>query len=73
VSAEQGYELTIDLAEQQVRTPDGQAFGFEIDAFRKSCLLEGLDDIGLTLKEADAIKQFEQQAAQRSPWLFNDR
>lgn len=72
VESTQGYELTIDLEAQQVRTSAGDAFDFEIDAFRKTCLLQGLDDIGLTLKEADAIRKFEQQAAQRSPWLFND-
>ncbi len=60
-AANEGYQLTVDLAAQEVRTPSGQAFTFEIDSFRKHCLLNGLDDIGLTLQNADAIRAFEAQ------------
>lgn len=69
--ATEGYALTVDLAAQQVRTPSGEAFGFEVDAFRKHCLLNGLDDIGLTLQDAEAIKAFEAKAQVARPWVFN--
>jgi 3-isopropylmalate/(R)-2-methylmalate dehydratase small subunit len=65
-----GYQLTVDLQAQTVTRPDGVQYSFEIDAFRKHCLLNGLDDIGLTLQDADAIKAFESQYQQSSPWLF---
>lgn len=68
--AHEGYQLTIDLPLQQVVTPSGQRFDFEVDAFRKHCLLNGLDDIGLTLQDADAIRSFEEKYRQASPWLF---
>ncbi|MFO1349090.1 MAG: 3-isopropylmalate dehydratase small subunit [Pseudomonadales bacterium] len=68
--AREGYRLTIDLPAQQVVTPSGQSFAFEVDAFRKHCLLHGLDDIGLTLQQADAIRTFEEKYKQSSPWLF---
>ncbi len=64
-----GYELTIDLPAQVVRTGDGREFGFEVDPFRKDCLIHGLDDIGLTLKHADKIKAFEAERLARQPWL----
>lgn len=64
-----GYELTIDLPEQLVRTNDGRAYAFSIDAFRKECLLKGLDEIGLTLKHADKIRAFEAERLARHPWL----
>lgn len=69
--ANEGYELTIDLAEQQVITPSGESFSFEVDEFRKHCLLQGLDDIGLTLEQADAIKAYEAERRQSAPWLFD--
>ena len=69
--ASEGYTLTVELAEQRVITPRGEVLSFEVDSFRKRCLLEGLDDIGLTLKQADAIRQFESQWRQKSPWLFD--
>ena len=53
--ANEGYQLTVDLDAQEVRTPSGQAFKFEVDSFRKHCLLNGLDDIGLTLQAEDDI------------------
>jgi 3-isopropylmalate/(R)-2-methylmalate dehydratase small subunit len=59
--------LTIDLANQEIRGPDGGKVKFEIDAFRKHCLLNGLDDIGLTLEKAPAIDSYEQKLAGR-PW-----
>ncbi|HWS02138.1 MAG TPA: 3-isopropylmalate dehydratase small subunit [Gammaproteobacteria bacterium] len=71
VEATPGYTLTVDLQEQTVTTPTGEVFGFEVDAFRKHCLLEGLDDIGLTLQHADAIRAYEQRRRGEAPWLFN--
>lgn len=68
----EGYTLTVDLAAQEVQTPSGQAFAFDIDPFRKHCLLNGLDDIGLTLQNADAIHEFERQAKVARPWVFQD-
>ena len=68
--ANEGYELAVDLAAQTVTTPSGEAFSFEIDEFRKHCLLNGLDDIGLTLQEADAIRAYETKRKQEAPWLF---
>ena len=67
----EGYELTVDLEEQQVTTPDGDGYSFEVDEFRRHCLLKGLDDIGLTLEDADKIHSYEQLARERSPWLFD--
>jgi 3-isopropylmalate/(R)-2-methylmalate dehydratase small subunit len=68
--ATEGYQLTVNLAEQQVVTPSGEAFAFNIDDFRKYCLLNGLDDIGLTLQHADAIRAYEVTRQQTAPWLF---
>jgi 3-isopropylmalate/(R)-2-methylmalate dehydratase small subunit len=65
-----GYQLTIDLAAQTITTPDGLAIEFAIDANRKHRLLNGLDDIALTLQEADTIKAYEVERAKRAPWLF---
>lgn len=69
--AAEGYQLTVDLEKQQVITPKGEAFSFDVDSFRKHCLLNGLDDIGLTLQDADKIKAFEGKHQQRFPWLFS--
>lgn len=69
--AVEGYSLTVDLAEQTVTTPAGEAFTFEIDEFRKHCLLNGLDDIGLTLQQADAIKRYEEKTKVKTPWVFD--
>ncbi|UUP17560.1 3-isopropylmalate dehydratase small subunit [Nitratireductor thuwali] len=60
--------LTVDLQEQEIRGPDGGAIKFEIDAFKRHCLLNGLDDIGLTLEKAAAIDSFESQYSQSRPW-----
>lgn len=65
-----GYRLTVDLAAQTVTTPAGQPFRFEIDAFRKHCLLNGLDDIGLTLQHVGEIRAYEARRRQEVPWLF---
>ncbi|WP_119154687.1 3-isopropylmalate dehydratase small subunit [Caldimonas tepidiphila] len=70
VAASPGYRLAIDLAAQTVTTPDGRAIGFEIDAHRKHCLLEGLDDIALTLAREDAIRAYERRRREAEPWLF---
>ena len=64
-----GYSLTIDLPRQVVVKPDGSELPFEVQAFRKYCLLNGLDDIGLTLRHADKIKAFEAERLARMPWL----
>ncbi len=61
--------MTIDLEAQTVTTSDGEVFNFEVDSFKKHCLLEGLDDIGLTMAKADSIKTFEAEAAQVRPWV----
>lgn len=72
VAANEGYQLTIDLASQTVTTPEGKQYQFEVDAFRKHCLLNGLDDIGLTLQDADTIRGFEAKHKQTQPWLFQN-
>ncbi|WP_049721989.1 3-isopropylmalate dehydratase small subunit [Gilvimarinus polysaccharolyticus] len=69
--ANEGYELTIDLPSQKVLTPSGAAFSFEVDEFRKHCLLNGLDDIALTLEQADAINAYESKQRESAPWLFD--
>jgi 3-isopropylmalate/(R)-2-methylmalate dehydratase small subunit len=66
----EGYELQVDLERQVVETPAGEEIAFEVDAFRKHCLLNGLDDIALTLESAEAIRTHEQQWREQSPWLF---
>ncbi len=60
--------LTVDLEAQEIRGPDGGAIHFDIDPFRKRCLMEGLDDIGLTMEKADAIAAFEQASRVQRPW-----
>ena len=61
--------VTVDLERQEITGPDGGSIGFEIDPFRKHCLLNGLDDIGLTFEKAAAIKTFEAKAAAERPWV----
>ena len=68
--ASEGYRLTVDLAEQTVITPSGQSFAFEITAHRKHCMLNGLDEIGLTLAHADKIRAFEDARKQSLPWFY---
>lgn len=70
VHAFPGFRLTIDLPEQTVNLPDGNTYRFEIDPFRKYCMTNGLDDIGLTLRHADKIRAFEERRRNEQPWLF---
>ena len=64
--------LTVDLVDQAVQGPGGFSASFEIDSFRKTCLLEGLDEIGLSLKDADAIRAYEKKVSIQSPWLMRN-
>ena len=64
-------EITVDLPAQQVKMPSGEVFAFEIDEFRKDCLVRGLDEIGLTLQNADSIRAYEAQRKASAPWLFS--
>ena len=70
VAAQEGYRLTVNLEEQTITTPGGESIPFEVDPFRKHCLLEGLDDIGITLQDADLIREYEEKRRQQAPWLF---
>jgi 3-isopropylmalate/(R)-2-methylmalate dehydratase small subunit len=67
----EGYQLSIDLEAKMVRTPSGESFGFDVDDFRRHCLLNGLDDIGVTLEDADLIRDYENKRRETAPWLFN--
>lgn len=73
VEAEEGYSLTVDLAAQTITRPDGAVIEFEIDEFRKHRLLNGLDDIGLTLEHIADIHAYEEKRKQQAPWLFQSR
>ena len=70
VNVTPGYTLTVDLSAQKVVCPDGHTISFDIDPFRKECLLNGWDDIGLTLRHADKIHEFEERRRAQQPWLF---
>lgn len=70
VNVSPGFTLMIDLPAQAVVCPDGHAIGFDIDPFRKECLLNGWDEIGLTLRHADKIGAFEEKRRHQQPWLF---
>ena len=70
IAANEGYELEVDLAEQTISKTDGSVINFEIESARKNSLLNGLDDISLTLLHADDIKDYEKSWKQKSPWLF---
>jgi len=70
VEANSGYTLNVDLPVQTITTPGGEVIPFEVDSFRKHCLINGLDDIGLTLQHADDIKAYEAKRRQSAPWLF---
>ncbi len=65
------YKLTIDLETQTITTPNGEVFNFTVDAFRKHCLINGLDDIGITLQYTNEITAYEQRRKQTEPWIFN--
>ncbi|HYN54513.1 MAG TPA: 3-isopropylmalate dehydratase small subunit, partial [Methylotenera sp.] len=71
VESAEGYKLNVDLSAQTVSTPNGEVYRFEVDAVRKHNLLNGLDDIGLTMQQQDKIKLFEAKHKQAQPWLFN--
>ena len=71
VANNEGYQLRVDLESQTITKPSGETINFEVDEFRKYCLINGLDDIGLTLQHVDEIKAYEQQRVQQAPWLFS--
>jgi 3-isopropylmalate/(R)-2-methylmalate dehydratase small subunit len=71
VSAAPGYQLKVDLPAQTITLPDGETISFEIDSFKKHCLIEGLDDIGLTLQHTADIEAYEEKRKQEAPWLFS--
>jgi 3-isopropylmalate/(R)-2-methylmalate dehydratase small subunit len=68
-----GYALTVDLPQQRVIKPDGTSLPFDVQPFRKFCLVNGFDDIGLTLRQADKIRAFEAERLTRQPWLAASR
>jgi len=72
VEAQSGYQLHVDLTAQKINIPGGDVMTFQIDDFRKECLLKGLDEIGLTLAHADEIRAYEQKRRGEAPWLFSD-
>jgi len=71
VAETEGYRLAIDLESQTVATPAGEEFRFDIDPYRKHCLVNGLDEIGLTLQHADRIRAYEERRRQAEPWVFS--
>lgn len=71
VTAAPGYQLKVDLPAQTITLPDGETLSFEIDGFKKHCLIEGLDDIGLTLQHTADIEAYEEKRKQEAPWLFS--
>ena len=70
MTANEGYKLTVDLEAQTITTPEGENVNFDVEEFRKHCLLNGLDDIGLTLQHVDEIRAYEKRRATETPWLF---
>lgn len=70
VENEPGFSMKISLFDQKVVLPDGTALAFEIDPFRKDAMLQGLDDIGMTLQKTDKIRQYEQRRREEAPWVF---
>ncbi|MFQ5643688.1 MAG: 3-isopropylmalate dehydratase small subunit [Thiogranum sp.] len=70
VEAREGYSLKVDLEAQTLTTPGDEVISFEVDEFRKYCLLNGLDDIGLTLQHVDDIRAYEERRRTEAPWLF---
>jgi 3-isopropylmalate/(R)-2-methylmalate dehydratase small subunit len=70
VESAEGYSLTVNLEDQTVTTPNGEICSFDTDPFRRHCLLNGLDEIGLTLQHTDKIIAFEQRRRTEQPWLF---
>lgn len=72
VEVSEGYKLTVELEAQTITTPAGEVIQFEVDPFRKHCLLNGLDDIGLTLQHVDKIRAYEERRKKEAPWLFSN-
>ncbi len=72
VWAEEGCRLTVDLENQTIARADGRTIAFDIEPFRKHCLLQGLDEIGLTLQHADEIRAYERRRKAQAPWLFSN-
>jgi len=72
VKSAKKLELVVDLEKQQISLPTGGVLDFDIETFRKECLLKGLDDIGLTLDKADLIREYERKRSENCPWLFED-
>jgi len=72
VAAREGYQVAVDLAAQTVTTPDKAVYRFQVDPFRKNCLLKGLDAIGLSLEHEPAITAYERRRQAEAPWLFTD-
>ena len=70
VTAHEGYQLSIDLQRQLITKPDGESISFEVDEFKQHCLLNGLDDIGITLEDSAEIRRFEKRWQELSPWYF---
>lgn len=70
LSSTEGFQLEIDLPKQTITDPSGKVVSFDVDAFRKYCLINGLDDIGLTLQDEDKIRAFEAKRASEAPWVF---
>lgn len=73
VASQEGYRLDVDLERQVLTTPDRMEIAFEVDSFRRHCLLNGLDDIGLTLVHQQDIKNYEMKRRQQAPWLFANK
>ncbi|MEQ5833919.1 3-isopropylmalate dehydratase small subunit [Marinobacter sp. NFXS9] len=71
VAEQEGYQIEVDLSAQEVVTPSGERFSFDVDPFRKHCLINGLDDIGVTLEDSEAIKSYEAARRKSAPWLFD--
>ncbi|MEA3274126.1 MAG: 3-isopropylmalate dehydratase small subunit [Pseudomonadota bacterium] len=70
-SGDEALRLSVNLEAQTLERMDGKTIEFDVDAFRKHCLVEGLDDIGLTLQQVDAIREYEERRREEAPWLFS--
>lgn len=70
VASQEGYQLEVDLEREVIIKSCGEEIAFSVDAFRRDCLINGLDDIGLTLEDVDAIRLYEQKHSKKNPWLF---
>jgi 3-isopropylmalate/(R)-2-methylmalate dehydratase small subunit len=72
VDSSPGYELAVDLEKEVIETPEGERIAFEVEPYRRQRLLQGLDDIAITLQHADEIRAYEQRRRREAPWLFRD-